>query len=236
MSDAAPGDEALIELANAVRRISAVAVGRPIADDVLRQAASVLGGVADTLEAKAENSKRPRSQPTPSTDPHDLFPTSPVIGPANPVAPPAEFWAVTGENGMREIRGRVIFGYPYEGPPTCAHGGMIAALFDEMLGSANIIANHAGMTGTLTVRYRKPTPLLTPLDLEARCTGTERRKVFTWGGLFHDGELLAEADGIFISMEPGRMLELVNRNQQEASAPVVDAGFIELIGEAAEKN
>jgi hypothetical protein len=233
VTDVPSGDAALIELAAAIRRISAVSVGRPIADEALLQAAGVLGGVADTLEAQAENSKRPRSQPTASVEPSDLFPTSPVIGPANPVAPPAEFWAVDGESGVREIRGQVIFDYPYEGPPTCVHGGMIAALFDEMLGAANIIANHAGMTGTLTIRYRKPTPLLSPLQLEARCTGTERRKVFTWGGIFHDGELLAEADGIFISMQPGRMLDIVNHNQQEASSPVVDAGFIELMGEAA---
>jgi hypothetical protein len=233
VSDAVSGDAALIELAAAIRRINAVSVGRPIADDALRQAAGALGGVADILEAEALDSKRPRSQPTPSMNPRDLFPTSPVIGQANPVAPPAEFWSVEGENGVREIRGRVFFDYPYEGPPTCVHGGMIAALFDEMLGSANIIANHAGMTGTLTVRYRKPTPLLTPLQLEARCTGTERRKVFTWGGIFHDGELLAEADGIFISVQPGRMLDIVTHNQQEASSPVIDAGFIELIGDAA---
>ena len=136
-----------------------------------------------------------------------------------------------GENGVPELRGRVTFDYPYEGPPTCVHGGVIAELFDEMLGAANIIAEHAGMTGTLTIRYRKPAPLLTPLEFEARCTGTERRKMFTWGGLYHDGELLAEAEGIFIMMQPGRMLDIVTENAREASAPVVDTDFIELVAE-----
>jgi hypothetical protein len=233
VNDAPRGDDALEQLAAAIRRISAVAVGRPLEDAVLFDAAGVLGGIADSLEAQAPDRKRPRRQPTAAMEPDDLFSTSPIIGRCNPVAPPAELWAVDGENGVREIRGRVIFGYPYEGPPTCVHGGVIAELFDEMLGAANIIANQAGMTGTLTVRYRQPTPLLAPLDLVARCTGTERRKVFTWGGIYHDGELLAEADGIFIAMEPGRMLDIVNHNQEEASSPVVDAGFIELIGQAA---
>jgi acyl-coenzyme A thioesterase PaaI-like protein len=226
-------DAALETLAAAIRRISAVAVGRPIADDVLADAADVLAGVADNLEAKAENAKRPRRQPSASIEPHDLFPTSPVIGPANPIAPPAEVWSVEGEDGQREIRGRVIFDYQYEGPPTCVHGGVIAELFDELLGAANIIANNAGMTGTLTIRYRKTTPLLAPLDLVARCTGTERRKVFAWGGIYHDGELTAEAEGIFISMQPGRMLDIVTKNAAEASSPVIDPDFIDLVAENA---
>jgi hypothetical protein len=227
----APGDLALENLATAIRRISAVAVGRPLSDRVIDDAAAVLGRIADSMEEQAPEEKRPRRQPTPTIDPRDLFPTSPVIGRANPIAPPAEVWAVEGEGGQREIRGRVTFNYPYEGPPTCVHGGMIAALFDELLGAANIISNHAGMTGTLTIRYRKPTPLLAPLDLEARTTGTERRKVFTWGGIYHAGELLAEAEGVFIAMAPGSMLDIVTTNAREASSPVVDAGFIELMAE-----
>jgi acyl-coenzyme A thioesterase PaaI-like protein len=229
------GDAALERLSAAIRRISAVAVGRPLGDQFLAEAAEQLSGVADTLEAAATEGKRPRHQPSANTDPRLLFPTSPVIGWANPVAPPAEFWAVEGEEGMKEIRGRVTFDYPYEGPPTCVHGGVIAALFDEMLGSANIIANHAAMTGTLTVRYRKTTPLLAPLDLVARCTGTERRKVFAWGGIYRDGELTAEAEGIFIAMDPGRMLDIVTTNATNASAPVVDPGFMSLVAENAEE-
>jgi hypothetical protein len=234
VSDQSPaGDEALVRLADAVRRISGAAVGRPISDDVLDEAAETLESVAGTLEAEAEDRKRPRSQPTPDIDPRQLFPTSPVIGVANPIAPPVHVWAVEDESGRREIRGRVTFGYPYEGPPTCVHGGVIAELFDELLGASCIIADKAGMTGTLTVRYRKTTPLLVPLDLVARYTGSERRKVFSWGGIYHEGELTAEADGIFISMEPGRMLDIVTANAREATDPVVDPEFVDLIARRA---
>ena len=68
------------------------------------------------------------------------------------------------------------------------------------------------MTGTLTVRYRRPTPLLAPLELAARHTGKEGRKVFAWGGIYHQGELTAEADGIFIEVPPDRMLDIVSGN------------------------
>ena len=100
-----------------------------------------------------------------------------------------------------------------------------------MLGSANIITNNAGMTGTLTVRYRRPTPLLVPLDLVARQTGNERRKSFAWAGIYHEGELTAEADGIFIGMRPGAMLDIVTANAKEALVPVVGAEFVDLIAD-----
>jgi len=231
--DRSSSDDALERLADAIRRITSISIGRPIPDREIDAATGVLEGVASRLESAAPLEKRPRRQPTPTTDPRQLFPTSPIIGRSNPLAPPARFWAAPGEDGTPELRGSVTFGYQYEGPPTCVHGGVIAELFDEMLGSANIIANHPAMTGTLTIRYRRVTPLHVPLDLAARCTGTERRKVFTWGGLYLNGELTAEAEGIFIATHPGLMLDIVTANAEQAGVPVIDEGFIELVGEAA---
>ena len=148
-----------------------------------------------------------------------------MVGFANPIAPPVDVWAVRGEGGQREIRGKVTFGYQYEGPPTCVHGGVIAELFDELLGLANIIVGQAGMTGTLKVRYRRPTPLLAPLELVSRFTGRDGRKIFTWGGIYYQGELTAEADGIFIEVLPGQMLGIVSGNANVAEAPLVDRAW-----------
>ena len=119
----------------------------------------------------------------------------------------------------------MTFGYAYEGPPTCVHGGIIAALFDEVMGAANIIAGNPGLTGTLTIRYRRPTPLLAPLDIVARYAGSERRKVFTWGGIYHDGVLTAEAEGIFITMDPNRLLDIAATNALASDEPVLDHDF-----------
>ena len=66
--------------------------------------------------------------------PREFFPTSPVIGFANPVARPVVVEGVDGE-----LHGTAFFDYQYEGPPTCVHGGVIAMVFDEMLGAANIL-------------------------------------------------------------------------------------------------
>ncbi len=227
------GDEPLNRLAAAMRRISAVAVGLPVPDGEVAAAADQMSEIADVLEKNAAHSKRARRQPDLAGHPQDLFPASPMIGFANPIAPPVEVWAVEGQNGQREIRGRATFSYPYEGPPTCVHGGVIAELFDELMGAANVVANKPAMTAALNVRYRKPTPLMAPLDLAARFVRSERRKVYTWAGIYSAGVLTAEADGLFIEVQPHRMLDIVTSNASQADEPVIDPEFARLIAENA---
>ncbi len=230
---ASSSDSPRHRLAAAVRRLSAVAVGQPLSDDEVTAAADQLSTLATRLESVAVPARRARDQmPDPDGHPQDFFPTSPVIGLANPISPPVEVWSVWGEGGQREIRGRTSFGYPYEGPPTCVHGGVIAELFDELLGLANLVVGQAAMTGTLKIRYHRPTPLLAPLDLVARFTGKEGRKVFTWGSIIHEGEMTAEAEGIFIQVAPGRMLDIVTGNARSVEAPLLDPDWQRMVGQA----
>ena len=151
----------------------------------------------------------------------DFFPNSPVIGTSNPIAPPVTWWRWTApDGGMREMRGTVNFGYPYEGPPTCVHGGVIAEVFDEVLGATNIVAGNPGMTGTLTIKYRKPTPLLTDLRIEARCLGWSGRKIRTWGAIYDGDVLTAEAEGVFIAVRPEMMLAIAEGNEAVADPDI----------------
>jgi hypothetical protein len=213
------------EVAAQMRRLAAVVVGRPLDDDVLTAAARTLGDLGEQLEAVAGEGKRSRVLPNASFHPQDFFPTSPMIGYASPIAPPVDFWAAELPDGSRELQGRAWFDYQYEGPPTCVHGGIIAELFDELLGSTNILVGRAGFTGTLTIRYRRPTPLRTELALRARQTGIEGRKIFAWGGIYHDGQLTAEADGIFIEVPPAQMASIVGHNMAVADGAVADPGM-----------
>lgn len=222
------------DLAAAVRRVADLLVGRPLDDEDVAAAAAVVGRAADDLARSAGPGKAPRGQPDHRGHPQDFFPTSPVVGYANPLASPAELWAVRAEDGQPELRGRATFGYAYEGPPTCVHGGVIAELFDELLGAMTILNGTPGMTGTLTVRYRRPTPLLEPLDLEARVGSIEGRKIRVEGAVHHEGELTAEAEGVFIAVWPRKMLDIVTANAQGDRRDLVDAelrAFIEGGGE-----
>jgi len=207
------GDDLRFELAAEVRRITSAMVGLPLTDADISAATTAVAQVADRLEDAAAPGRRPRAQPDPVGDAQDFFPTSPVIGFANPLAPPVVVEAVNGG-----LIGSAWFDYQYEGPPTCVHGGVIAMVFDEMLGAANILAGNPGMTGTLTIRYRKPTPLRTPLRLEARFMSRDGRKILTTGAIYHGDVLTAEADGIFIELVPQRFMKIVAENSDSPEA------------------
>ncbi|MFI5316323.1 MAG: PaaI family thioesterase [Myxococcota bacterium] len=182
-----------------------------------------LSAAADSLERYAERlATQPRpnryegwSETSPAGDVGGFFDHSPLIGLSNPLSPPIELRA---EPDQRSVAGRAIFGSAYEGPPGCVHGGYVAAAFDEVLGFANALSGTPGMTGTLTVRYRRPTPLHTELRFEARYDRTEGRKIFTSGKLFAGESLCAEAEGLFISVGSERFRALFEERKRRESS------------------
>jgi acyl-coenzyme A thioesterase PaaI-like protein len=98
------------------------------------------------------------------------------------------------------------------------HGGYVAASFDEVLGYVQSLSGNPGMTGTLTIRYRKPTPLHTELFFEAELVRVEGRKIFTQARVLAGDLVTAEAEGIFISVDRSRFNELLEKREQfEAS-------------------
>jgi acyl-coenzyme A thioesterase PaaI-like protein len=122
---------------------------------------------------------------------------SPLAGRSNPLAPPLVIELLDDR-----VIGRGSFGAAYEGPPGCVHGGFIAAAFDEVLGFAQSLSGPPGMTGRLTISYRSPTPLGEPLVFSGRVDSVSGRKISTSATLHHGDTLCAEADGLFISVDP----------------------------------
>jgi acyl-coenzyme A thioesterase PaaI-like protein len=193
-------------LASAMRLVIERLVASDAPEAELRAAADGLERYAAALE------KHPRlkhfqgyAESANAGDVGAFFDQSPLIGLANPLAPPIRFAAV----GERSVRGTVRFGSAYEGPPGCVHGGFVAAAFDEVLGFAQSLTGQPGFTGTLTVRYRNPTPLHVELVFDAEIARVEGRKIFAEARV-HAGELLcAEAEGIFISARPEKFEALL---------------------------
>ena len=128
-----------------------------------------------------------------------FFDQSPLIGRSNPISPP-----MTLEVAGGRIHGSVEFGAAYEGPPGHVHGGFVAAAFDEVLGFAQSLTGNPGMTAGLTIRYRSPTPLRTLLRFDAGVDRVEGRKIFTSGTLAAAGRVTAEAEAVFVSIDPER--------------------------------
>lgn len=85
-----------------------------------------------------------------------------VVGAANGIAPPLR--VVHGPDGCHAD---VRLGAAYEGPPGLVHGGVSAMLLDHIMGETASGRRRTAFTGTLTMRYRRGTPL-GPLRLEAR--------------------------------------------------------------------
>lgn len=225
MTDAVPSaTDPRRRLAAALRPLITMTITSVVDDDALTQAAEAVEAASAALDRQAGPGKHPRQPPDMRKPPQEFFPNSPITGLINPIAPPARVWMVEGtDGGFREIRGEAYFDYPYEGPPACVHGGVIAETFDEVLGAANMVAANPGMTGTLTIRYRKPTPLRTDLRIEARCLGRDGRKIRTWGGIYHGDLLTAEADGIFISVGPATFVAIAEANPNSSDPLMLEA-------------
>lgn len=136
-------------------------------------------------------------RPVADLTPAEFFPYSPIIGPLNPVAPPILF-----EKVGSELVAEHVFDAPYNGPPGSVHGGVIALVFDELLGCLGGLSGVGGFTGTLTIVYRSLTPVGRPIRMRSWIDRTEGVKTFMKGTMHCDfptpNTLCAEAEGIFI--------------------------------------
>jgi acyl-coenzyme A thioesterase PaaI-like protein len=187
-------------LAEAVRRVTNQLVLTAATPAQLDAAAAQIEAIAESLDPVTPEWTLSVPAFVNSRDPHGYFPFSPQIGLYNPLAPPVRVEVDDDDT----VHGFVNLDAAYEGPPGCVHGGIIASLFDEILGIANITASLGAMTGTLTIKYRSPTPLKADLTFRARNVGVEGRKVFTNGTLHAGDTLCAECEGVFIVIDQER--------------------------------
>lgn len=212
VSELTPRRVEMRRLAESMRTIIERLVATAAPAEMLVEAADELARVARAFDRFAPD--KPYEGFSEATlaggDVHALFEHSPFIGKANPMAPPIELREVDGT-----VRGRVTFGSAYEGPPGCVHGGYIAGAFDEVLGATQTLSGQPGMTGTLTVRYLRPTPLHRRLQFVGELVGVEGRKILTQGRLYFDEILCAEAEAVFVSIDVAKFVAL-RRQRDEA--------------------
>ncbi len=89
-----------------------------------------------------------------------------------------------------------------QGPPGHAHGGALAALLDEIMGTAAWHAGHMVLAANLNVDFRRPAPLGVPLQVTAVVTDKDGRKVFTRGKIcLPDGTVATVGKGLYIEAE-----------------------------------
>lgn len=137
---------------------------------------------------------------------------NPVIGVRNPMAPPL----VVRSDPSGRAESDFHLGAAYEGPPGLVHGGVTSLILDQMLGQAVGASGRPGMTGTLTIVYKRPTPLG---DLRCEAWVDRHDEVKTWarGRIVAADGVTAEAEGVFIL--PRRVREWLAASERGEDAP-----------------
>jgi len=205
--DLTPDRAARRRVGDAARLLIERLMSRAVPVDVLDETAATIEQLCERLEQhRGRRDLDGFGESATAGTPEALFDNSPQIGQGNPLAPPLVM-SVEGDH----VTARVCFNAAYEGAPGCVHGGHVAAAFDELLGMANALNGKPGMTGTLTVRYVKPTPLYTDLRFEGRVDRIDGRKIFTTGRVLDGEQVTAEADAVFITVDFDRIAALYDK-------------------------
>jgi acyl-coenzyme A thioesterase PaaI-like protein len=196
------------EMATAVRRLMQLTVTSTPAPGAFGDAAARIEALCDELAAEV---------PTDGPEPVGRFaeesvgsgelsgltaamPFDMVVGSCNPVAPPIELWF-----DPPKAFGKVVFSPQYEGAPGCVHGAAIAAAFDIILTAANVVADAAGPTVELTIRYLTPTIVGVDTEFESEVTEVTNRRTHSVGRLIQGGVVKVEATGEFVNLSRDRI-------------------------------
>jgi acyl-coenzyme A thioesterase PaaI-like protein len=86
------------------------------------------------------------------------------------------------------------------------HGGAVALMFDSLLGftAFRLTRSLKQRTAYLHVDYRKIAPIETELQVDAGIDRTDGRKIFVTGRLLDGEAVLAEAEALFVKLNPGQ--------------------------------
>lgn len=115
-----------------------------------------------------------------------------VCGRSNPVGLYMRFW----DDGELEVHSDYTVPSHYQGYPGIVHGGVVAAMLDEVVARVSMIGDphHFMMSVRLEIRYRQPVPVDTPLHVIGRILRLRGRLGKAEGRiLLPDGSLAAES-------------------------------------------
>ena len=121
----------------------------------------------------------------------------PVSGRSSPWGLDVHVWR-DGNDAVADLTLRAA----HEGAPGRSHGGLVAALFDDIYGFVLSFLHQPAFTGELTVRYEAGVPIGVPLQCRVRMVDRERRKLFMTGELLDGERVVARSKATFIAINP----------------------------------
>lgn len=188
MTDSLPVYETL---AASVRRLIDVTIRTEVDHDVIADATARIDSVIAQLSAELMPGTFGQRD---VDDGQGIASGNVVIGVRNPSAPPL----VVHHEDDGSVWTEFNLGAAFEGPVGHVHGGVSALILDHVLGATAHRPGKPAYTGTLTLRYHKPTPLRQPLRADAWVDRIEGVKTFAAGQISGPAGVMVSAEGIFI--------------------------------------
>jgi acyl-coenzyme A thioesterase PaaI-like protein len=129
-----------------------------------------------------------------------------VCGQQNPVGLHIAFYE-DHTSDPKQVRAEIIIPDQYQGYPGVAHGGILAAILDEVAGRATLIDGgfeDLFMTLKMELRYRLPTPTETPLSGVGWITQRRGTRARAHSELrLPDGRVSVESDVVIVRPPEG---------------------------------
>lgn len=189
--------------AGALRRLGHALVAHEMPPEHLLQIAERASLLADEITGnprrrrEIEEMKRRAFMPAlVEGSPVDHFADCVVSGKENPMGIAIDVWKVS----EVEVVSRVTLGPAFEGAPGRAHGGIVAAIFDDTMGGVLTVRSRPAFTAWLRVEYHHPTPMGVELEFRARLDDEDGRKLYMSGEAIHEDVRFASATALFIAI------------------------------------
>ncbi len=197
--------DARADIGAAYRRLAHAISGHHIDIETAKRVTATLEELVDDVSA-GDTRRRATERPTGDWGPAPAdgqpmfsFDERPVSGRAAPLG-----FDVDVHRSGDDAVGTVTLGRAHEGAPDRSHGGIVAALFDDLFGFVLTIEQQPAFTGELAVRYVAPTPIAEPLECRVRLVERDGRKLNMTGELTvaPTGEVCATATATMIAIDP----------------------------------
>jgi hypothetical protein len=164
-----------VAAAGAIRRLTGLLLSlehdHPAVDAMLAQMAAW----ESELMAAAPQDLTPRIGPGCTEQQRVYLDHAFDIGAYNPSFPEYTFDRLDADTA----RGRVTFPLVFEGPPGLVNGGFLGVFFDCVTQHQSCAVGRTGKTRSLTVTYRRPTPILTELEFDVARAESDGRVTST---------------------------------------------------------
>jgi len=201
------------DIAAAIHRAADLLIERDLSDNHRAAARDLLASLVETLEngeplSVADRTDRfvqqmsvhGRSGDISDGDTFPSFIESPYSGSINALAPPQAIYRREGQT----VRASVVLGTALEGRPGRAHGGAVAAIFDDAMGALQHIIGRNGYTHSLTTVYHAPFPTDVEVSMHVECTDVVGPRFTIEATASVKDRLIASSTGVFVEIDVDR--------------------------------